>query len=155
MGYGYTPLIFTFHAHWKSSPRRLLFTRETLTMSSTQGATFIHVRFSNVKLYMEKWFKIGIAPSTRQVLKDILEDRRRHLQLQLLERFISLCIKEMIEESFNGFIIDGSNFTPRAGMFMADQPIERTVLCYKRRDLDMDCTHCILQSSIRNVQPRS
>lgn len=37
-------------------------------------------------------------------------------------------------------------------MFVADQPEDRTVLALKRRDSDMDFTHYILQSIIRNVQ---
>ena len=34
-------------------------------------------------------------------------------------------------------------------MFVCDQPEERTILCLKRRDSCMDCTHCVLPTKLQ------
>lgn len=58
-----------------------------------------------------------------------------------------------IQASYNGFVMNGSTYTPIIGISV-DHPEERTVLSLKRRDSDVDCTHSVLQSRVPNA-PRS
>lgn len=119
----------------------------------TQSATFLRVRFSNIKRYTDHWFTIGIAPTARTIPSAIPDDCRRHLRSQLLQRFIYLYFKHLIQASFNFFVIKGSTYILRFGIFIGDQPKELTLHALKRKDADMYCSNCTLQSRIRNLQP--
>lgn len=124
-----------------------------LTKLWTQSATFLRVWFISIKQYTEKWLKIGIAPTARTIPSSVPNARRGQLRLSLLQRFIYICFKKRNQACFNGFVFKGYTYITRVGMFVADQPEERTVIALKRNDSDMDCSHCTLQSRIRNVQP--
>lgn len=61
-------------------------------------------------------------------------------------------MKRFSKASFTGVVINGSTYVTWFAMFVADKPEERTVLCLKRQDSDMDCTDCVLQSRVRSSQ---
>lgn len=95
---------------------------------------------------------IVIAPSSKQIPTRLPEEKIRQIKLQLFQGFLSLVMKRLINASFTVLAINGSIYLPLVALFVANQPGERTVLCLKRRDSDMDCTHCGLQSIHRSSQ---
>lgn len=52
----------------------------TLAKSGTQGATFIRVRFSNLKPHTETWYTVGIAPSSATISTNIPDEKRRRFK---------------------------------------------------------------------------
>lgn len=68
----------------------------TLAKSGTQGATFLHMRFGNLKFYTETWFNVGIAPTSTAISASFLVRKRRKLKLQLVQRIIFILFKPLI-----------------------------------------------------------
>lgn len=126
----------------------------TLSKPGTQGENFMRIRFSNLHPYSEQWSTISIAPNTQSIPVSFPSERRRALKLQLFHRFLYMVLMALLSASFSGAVINNATFFARVGMIVADQPEERTLLCLKRRDSDMDCTHCVLPSRIRSMASR-
>lgn len=76
------------------------------------------------------------------------------LKLQLAQRFLFLHFKPLIKAYYKGTVQNGCTYFPLVAMLVDDQPEERTLLSLKRRDSDMDCTHCMLRSRIGGTQHR-
>lgn len=126
---------------------------ETWAKLGTQGATFLHVPFSSIKPYREKLFNICFMPTGRQIPNNIPDERWWHLKLHLLQTYIFLCFKNLIQEAYSGFFTDGTTITPRVGMLLEDHPKELPVLSLKRRYSVINFTHCTLQSMIHSLDP--
>lgn len=120
----------------------------TLSKSGTQSASFFRVRFSNIRPVSDCWFTIAIAPTTSTIPSSLPYETKRRMRLELYQRFIFRVFCDMITASYSGFPYLGDMFFPRLAMIVADQPEERALLCLKRRDSFMDCTHCTLPSRI-------
>lgn len=111
---------------------------ETLGKSGTQCFTFLPVRFNNISPFIEKWYTIGIEPSPRSIPFALLEERRRQLRPEILQRVIFMCFKDIILASYKRFVLNKVDYLPRIGIFVAENPEERSVMALERLDYDMN-----------------
>lgn len=116
----------------------------TLSKAGTQVATFVRLLISNFGPHSHKWYTVRFMPSTTSIPSSLTDEWRRTLQLQLFHRFLYLLFNPLISASLHGSIVNGVTYFPRHGMIGADQPEESSLLCLKRHDSDMDCTHFVL-----------
>lgn len=119
-----------------------------LSKSGTQGAIFIRVRFSNLRVHTESWCTVDIAPSSRAIETFLPDQKRWQLKLKLAQPFLFLLLKPLIEYSCKGTVLNGFTYFLLLAMFFADQSEERTIFSLKRSDYEIYCTHCVLRAPI-------
>lgn len=116
-----------------------------LSNSGTQSANLMRIRFSNILGKTKEWHEIGITP-VPDLAESVSDARLRLHKLVLWQRFTFLAMKEVIEASHTGIIIDGIRCYPRLGMLVTDQVQERPMLCLKGHDSFFDCSFCMMPS---------
>lgn len=116
-----------------------------------QSSAFVRLRFSNLRPHMETWYTVCIAPSSQSIPTAIKNQKKCQLELQLGHRFLLLLFKPLIDASQTGMVVNGQTYYPRTCMIIAGQPQERTLMSVKRRDSDMYCSHCVLQSPLSST----
>lgn len=127
----------------------------TLSKCSTQPTTIVCVRFSNTRPYSDTCFTIALATYNASIPHSIPNRRRRQLKLNLYHRFLFKVFHNALRASFNGYSYKDKTYFLRIGLVIADKSEERTLHCLKRRDYDMDCTHCVVQSRLRSQSSRT
>lgn len=116
----------------------------TLALFGTESWNFVRVSFSNITGFYEMWFQIGIATTQKQFPEYIPNARRQCLRALLYHCFLFMMTKELVKDSYNGFIVKGIIIAPRVGMVIADQPEERLFFRLNGNESFMDCTLCTL-----------
>lgn len=80
----------------------------------------------------------------------------KHPWMELYQRFIFKSFSDLITAFYTGVPLRGEICFPRIGIIIADQPEERILMCVKRRDSFLHCSHCILSSRVQSTSaPRS
>lgn len=123
-----------------------------MSKSGTQGLSFLRVRYANLKPHTEHWFTICLAPVTSIITATLPDETRRKLKLQLYHCFIFTLFRRLVRASYTGIVFNATTYSPRISMVVADQPEERSLLALKRRDSDMECSHCTLRTRLREEQ---
>lgn len=80
----------------------------TVAKSRAQMAIFLRVLFANIDSFSDKWFKIGISPTTKVLLSTLPDDKRRYLKSNLMERIIFHTFLPLIKASYTGCIVEGT-----------------------------------------------
>ncbi|KAI0557092.1 hypothetical protein FGB62_342g012 [Gracilaria domingensis] len=106
------------------------------------SASTLRVRFSNLNNRSQEWHEVGIAPCVdmKDVERSSLDLRRE--RIQLFQRFLFLALKDLIEASRAGIVVEETIVVPRIGMIVADQPQERAFFSLKSADSFRDCSLC-------------
>lgn len=128
------------------------FNAATLAKSGTKGATFHSVRFNNLKLHIDTWYMVYIASTARHIPSSLPEKKQRQLKLQLVHRFTFPMFEPLLQASYNGFSVNVLTHIPRLSLFISDQPEQRTLMYLKRRDSDVEFTHCVIPSRLGSAQ---
>ncbi|KAI0566558.1 hypothetical protein FGB62_7g37 [Gracilaria domingensis] len=113
-----------------------------LSNSGSQSASTLRVRFSNLNNRSQEWHEVGIAPCVdmKDVERSSLDLGRE--RIQLFQRFLFLALKDLIEASRAGIVVEETIVVPRIGMIVADQPQERAFFSLKSDDSFRDCSLC-------------
>lgn len=112
------------------------------------------MQFTNIRTYTEQWFTIALTLNSESIQLNIAEERRRQCKLHLYHISLFMAFRDVTSSSLHGCIIAGRKYFPRIELVIPYQPKDRTLLSLKRRESDMDCTHCVLHSRVRHHPSR-
>lgn len=124
----------------------------TLVKAGTQSATFVRTLFRILTPNIETFSTFGTAPSLLSIPTNIPPYKIGQLKLQLIQCFVYLLFKPLKQDSDNAFEVGGSTYFWCVLMFVTDRLEERTLPSLRRRDSDMDGTHFVLRTRLREVQ---
>ena len=104
----------------------------TMARSGTQSLNIVRIRFMNLRGRNEEWHELAIA-TVLEVDPKLSSTRLAEERTLLLQRFLFLIFRSMIDASNKGICVNGQYYTVRLALLVCDQPQERSLLCLKRQ----------------------
>lgn len=117
-----------------------------LSGSGAVSAYPLRMRILSHKSKQERWVTLAFIP---QVAGSFLDsDKGQDVRAQLLQRILHVVVRTCMQASHEGTLLDlpgGGRqlISPRALLYVCDQPEERAVMCLKASGCQFPCTPCM------------
>lgn len=119
-----------------------------LSRSGTQSISPLRVRFCTMKGIEIKWFDIGLCPTVDLRGTKTNSTTKAEIIRDLLQRYLFLVLRPMVEASIVGFTFQNCVVYPRLLMTVCDQKEERPLMSLKSNGSTRDCTLCTMLTKV-------